>query len=140
MNIKTNTQLVSVLLFKRYCVDDVIPDRRNIGFKDRFGINYILTMQRYFIIDKLDIEDAEKFICKRVYDINRNKEDYERLVNILSTAKNFKEVYESNQDNINCIIMIPGRRGEYSDLIDEDGISLLENLHSLISASFAWQL
>ena len=111
-------QTTDVLIFQRYEDEKDIPKDRKIAFRDHNGKPYIMRFRRYFIINEINDEDADRFISKRIYD---NQNDFDRVVELLETSDDFKMF---NKDYINCIIINSltniDNEAESSDLSDED--------------------
>ena len=70
-------QTADVLIFQRYEDEKDIPKDRKIAFRDHNGKPYIMRFRRYFIINEINDEDADRFISKRIYDYQN---DFDRVV------------------------------------------------------------
>ena len=84
-----------------------------------------MRIRRYFIIDKINTRDANRYIGKRVYDYQDDisgRDDFDRVVELLKTSEDFKDLY--TPDYINCIIIKSltntNNTTKANDLLDED--------------------
>ena len=116
---KTETkQTADVLIFQRYEAEKDIPEGRKIAFRDHNGKPYIMRFRRYFIIDKINDRDANRYITKRAYDY---QDDFDRVVEFLDTSEDF-QIF--NKDYVNCVIINSltniDDTTEANDLLDED--------------------
>ena len=111
-------QTVDVLIFQRYEDEKDIPKDRKIAFRDDNGKPYITRFRRYFIIDEIDIDEADEYIGKRVYDY---QDSFKRVIELLETSGDFQMF---NKDYVNCIILNSvaniDEMGESSDVTDDD--------------------
>ena len=118
-------QTADVLIFQRYDIEKDIPKDRRIAFRDHRGKPYIMRIRPYFIIDKINTRYANRYIGKRVYDYQddiNGRDDFDRVVELLKTSEDFKDLY--TPDYINCIIIKSltntNNTTKANDLLDED--------------------
>ena len=125
--IKKQKQTADVLIFKRYDNDVGIPEGKRIAFRDHHGEPYILKFRRYFIIDRINTRDANRYKGKRIYDYyddNLKRDDFDRVIKLLRTSEDFDNEYKMHKDYINCIIIksltSTNNETKANDLLDED--------------------
>ena len=119
-------QTADVLLFQRY-ENAEIPKGRKIAFRDHYGKPYILKLRRYFIIDRINTMDANKYNGKRIYDYyddNGRRDDFDKVVELLGTSDDFNDLYNEHKTYMNCIIIESlsntNNETKANDLLDED--------------------
>ena len=123
--IRRQKQTADVLLFQRFDDEKDIPKDRRVAFHDHLGKPYVLRIRRYFIIDKFNTRDANRYIGERIYDYPDTQHDFNRVYELLKTSEDFKITF--NQDYINCIIIKSltntnntNNTTKVNDLLDED--------------------
>ena len=111
-------QTADVLIFQRYDNEKDIPEGRKTAFRDDNGKPYIMRFRRHFTIDEIDIEEADEYIGKRVFDY---QDSFKRVIELLETSGDFQMF---NKDYVNCIILNSvaniDEMGESSDMSDDD--------------------
>ena len=123
-------QTADVLMFQRYEYAE-IPKGRRIAFRDDYGKPYILKLRRYFIIDRINTRDANRYNGKRIYDYyddNGRRDDFDKVVNLLKTSNDFNDLYKEHKTYMNCIIIKSltdtntdtNNETKANDLLDED--------------------
>ena len=118
---KQQKQTADVIIFKRYDNDEEIPEGRKIAFRDVYTDPYVLTARRYFIIDRINTKEANRYKGNRIYDYY---DEFDRVIELLRTSKDFNELYKIHKDYINCIIIksltSTNNENKVNNLLDED--------------------